>query len=148
MLFLDLPAEIRNQIYSYLTLVNAHHSQYHGLFLGCKRVDSEATNESLRSFTKFLNEVEQIPMEDLKSTAHIAKPLSLPDLSSVTASIPYLAFRLDMRESSHTPHAPIILKLGMLHLTCLHIDIFQRLSRRYSQSRSNGMNAYLCMNLP
>jgi hypothetical protein len=55
--FLELPAEIRNHVYSYCTPINGHVHEYRGLGLSCKQVRAEYKGELVRTMRKLLDRV-------------------------------------------------------------------------------------------
>ncbi|KAF2246095.1 hypothetical protein BU26DRAFT_567596 [Trematosphaeria pertusa] len=109
--FLSLPAEIRLQIYRYLTPVHGYMSDYQGI-ISCRQIKAELEKEVMRLMSTVLDNVAREWFESSDISMQISKPSSLPELSEITLSIPLADF--DSRTGVPYPKA---------HLSKAHISL-------------------------
>ncbi|KAF2869094.1 hypothetical protein BDV95DRAFT_112344 [Massariosphaeria phaeospora] len=98
--FLELPAEIRNEIYSYLTPLHAYSDICEGLVLSCKQVSSEYTRLAVLLVSKLVKKVlaeckadEKDPPPEGGNWLHwqqmdVSIPGTFKELTSLTVQLP------------------------------------------------------------
>ena len=108
--FLDLPAELRLQIYeeaitSSTEPVKDHLGGYKGLILSCKVVHQEIQHEIVENMKKYLATMKEVWDEDEQhfSPLHITTPTTIADvLHKITVSIPNSWIRFRCRRAPGT----------------------------------------------
>jgi hypothetical protein len=72
--FLALPAELRNQIYSYITPINGRPELYVGLFLFCKQIDAKMDEKRAKYMHYYIDALEA-KWAAFRSSANLHKSL-------------------------------------------------------------------------
>jgi hypothetical protein len=85
---LYIPAEIRLNIYRYITPVDSPISTYAGLFLSCKSLYAEATVEVLKNVKQWIPQLEREWKQKHGNRIHFTVPQTLQDLPQLTVSLP------------------------------------------------------------
>lgn len=87
--FADIPGELRNEIYSYITPVNGYMHEYQGFVLSCKLVHREVSFVALESYVKHLEQVESEACEPGNYPGVIIlMPAFLSNMASVEVQFP------------------------------------------------------------
>ncbi|KAF2650818.1 hypothetical protein K491DRAFT_682677 [Lophiostoma macrostomum CBS 122681] len=85
---LNLPAEVRLNIYTYLNPINAPISAYAGLFLSCKSLYDEATVEVFRNIRHLIPQWEHEWKQKHGDFIHIEIPQTLREFPHFVISLP------------------------------------------------------------
>ncbi|KAF2826974.1 hypothetical protein CC86DRAFT_406206 [Ophiobolus disseminans] len=124
MSLLDLPTELRFQVYSYISVpLEAPFANYHGLYLSCNQVKEDINSEGSRLFRTYLASVKR----QLKN-ASFAKPyafLAMHHVHLIKGTHPLKRV---------VPHRDLKPMLG-LHLVSLTVSL--RKENKYSDYTSN-----------
>ncbi|KAI4685701.1 hypothetical protein J4E81_008853 [Alternaria sp. BMP 2799] len=109
--FLDLPAELRNQVYGYIAIPHtAPLSSYIGLYLSCRQIRSEMDSECAKIFRAYLK-----TFQDQHQDAHLVIPESFVEIQHVRLHVlPTSNSNLDRRFDKVTD-------IFLLHLASLSI---------------------------
>lgn len=77
--FLDLPAELRVQVYAYVVVPSdAPFSAYHGLYFSCKQVKNELDTEGPRLLHSYISDLNRLDSAiQLSTTSAFSSPLHL-----------------------------------------------------------------------
>ncbi|KAI4635186.1 uncharacterized protein J4E88_004740 [Alternaria novae-zelandiae] len=109
--FLDLPAELRNQVYGYIAIPHtAPLSSYIGLYLSSRQIRSEMDSECAKIFRAYLK-----TFQDRHQDAHLVIPESFAEMQHVRLHVlPTSNSNLDRRLDKVTA-------IFLLHLASLSI---------------------------
>jgi hypothetical protein len=130
--FLELPAEIRNMCYSYMTPINGRPEEYSGLFLACKQVHIEMDGECVKHMRHLIDALEAkwAAFESKqKSTDKILRPQSFAQMQHFTLNFPRRSngnyIDTYIRSTNLVPYLRQILQLHLqsLILECYDLEL-------------------------
>ncbi|KAI4668974.1 uncharacterized protein J4E79_001016 [Alternaria viburni] len=109
--FLDLPAELRNQVYGYIAIPHiAPLSSYIGLYLSCRQIRSEMDSECAKIFRAYLK-----TFQDQHQDAHLDIPETFAQMQHVRLHV------IPTKSSNPDRQLDTVTAIFSLHLASLSI---------------------------
>jgi hypothetical protein len=129
---LDLPSELRLQIYQHFSPPLDNNMFYgSGIFLACKQLNAEVTDETIKNMTCYLTAITQEWDEQFKSPLITKYPTTVAEvMSGIEVSIPASIFCIAISDIRHTckklpRFPPALMKLVPLGVSVLTLTIHE-----------------------